>query len=90
MDLLDGKKVKMEQILPVSIQKVEQYNVFHVEHGEGLKYDRYKTGNRMKIVHNIRGEKLYNVHYFTPLQSILTYQSNSTIVWIWNGFHIGK
>mgnify|MGYP005923939109 FL=1 len=23
-------------------------------------------------------------------KSILTYQSNSTIVWIWNGFHIGK
>lgn len=23
-------------------------------------------------------------------KSILTSQSNSTIVWIWNGFHIGK
>ena len=26
----------MEQILPVSIQKVERYNVFHVERAEGL------------------------------------------------------
>lgn len=65
--------------------------MFHVEHGEGLNTIDTKTGNRMKIVHNIRGEKLYNVHYFCAFyKSILTYQSNSTIVWIWNGFHIGK
>ena len=62
--------------------------MFHVEHGERLNTIDTKTGNRMKMVHNIRGEKLYNVHFF--YKSILTYQSNSTIVWIWNGFHIGK
>ena len=43
---------------------VERYNVFHVERGEGLNTIDTKIGNRMKIVHNIRGEKLYNVHYF--------------------------
>lgn len=66
--------------------------MFHVERGEELNTIDTKIGNRMKIVHNIRGEKLYNVHYFCAFfyKSILTYQSNSTIVWIWNGFHIGK
>ena len=38
--------------------------MFHVEHGERLNTIDTKTGNRMKMVHNKRGEKLYNVHYF--------------------------
>lgn len=38
--------------------------MFHVEHGERLNTIDTKTGDRMKMVHNIRGEKLYNVHYF--------------------------
>lgn len=38
--------------------------MFHVERGEGLNTIDTKIGNRMKIVHNMRGEKLYNVHYF--------------------------
>ena len=65
MDLLDGKKVEMETnycLFPY--KKVERYNVFHVERGEELNTIDTKIGNRMKIVHNIRGEKLYNVHYF--------------------------
>ena len=38
--------------------------MFHVERGEELNTIDTKIGNRMKIVHNIRGEKLYTVHYF--------------------------
>lgn len=38
--------------------------MFHVERAEGLNTIDTKIGNRMKMVHNMRGEKLYNVHHF--------------------------
>ena len=65
--------------------------MFHVERGEGLYTIDTKIGNRMKKCTIYEAKSCIMCTIFTLFyKSILTYQSNSTIVWIWNGFHIGK